>query len=102
MNVRTGDRYRSQVCTTEIVVVRGADAEVDLTCGGQPLVPIDEQPPAGAVPAPGLAAGTLVGKRYVGSDDGIELLVTKAGEGTLAIGETPLEIAAARKLPTSD
>ena len=41
-----------------------------------------------------------MGKRYV-DDGGAELLVTKAGQGTLTVGETPLSLKA-KPLPASD
>ena len=42
-----------------------------------------------------------MGKRYV-DDSGAELLVTKAGAGSLSIGDTPLELKTAKPLPASD
>ena len=55
---------------------------------------------AGAV-APAHAGGTLLGKRY--TDDGaLEVLCTKAGEGSLSIGDTPLVLKEAKPLPASD
>ena len=33
---------------------------------------------------------------------GAELLVTKAGQGTLTVGETPLSLKEAKPLPASD
>ena len=51
-------------------------------------------------PAGGLDTGSQLGKRY--TDGTIELLVTKAGAGTLAVDKTPLDIKGARPLPSSD
>ncbi len=48
-----------------------------------------------------LADGNLMGKRYV-DDGGAEVLVTKAGKGTLSIGATPLALKEAKPLPASD
>jgi hypothetical protein len=42
-----------------------------------------------------------MGKRYV-DDAGAEVLVTKAGQGSLSIGDTPLTIKEAKPLPASD
>ncbi|EUA30718.1 hypothetical protein I553_4975 [Mycobacterium xenopi 4042] len=42
-----------------------------------------------------------MGKRYV-DQSGAEILVTKAGAGTLSIGQTPLTIKEAKPLPASD
>ena len=50
---------------------------------------------------PAFAGGTVMGKRYV-DEGGAELLVTKAGQGTLTVGETPLSLKEAKPLPASD
>jgi len=42
-----------------------------------------------------------MGKRYV-DEGGAEVLVTKAGVGTLSIGGTPLSLKEAKPLPASD
>ena len=42
-----------------------------------------------------------MGKRYV-DDGGAEVLVTKAGAGTLSVGEAPLMLKEAKPLPASD
>jgi len=46
--------------------------------------------------------GTLLGKRYADGDTGLELLCTKAGEGSLSLGGTPLALKEAKPLPSSD
>jgi hypothetical protein len=48
-----------------------------------------------------LASGNAVGKRYIDGHGG-EVLVTKAGIGTLSIGDTPLTLKEAKPLPASD
>ena len=42
-----------------------------------------------------------MGKRYV-DESGAEVLVTKAGAGTLSIGASPLTLKEAKPLPASD
>ena len=42
-----------------------------------------------------------MGKRYV-DEGGGEVLVTKAGAGTLSIGDTPLNLKETKPLPASD
>ncbi|WP_280507352.1 hypothetical protein [Nocardia flavorosea] len=98
---KTGIRLRSQVCTTEVIIVRAADSLDDLRAGGVPMVPIDGPAPSGGGPQEGFADGNLIGKRYV-DDQGAEVLVTKAGAGTLSVGATPLTIKEAKPLPASD
>jgi hypothetical protein len=100
MQLVAGSRLRSQVCSTEVVVVRGGEVEGDITCGGSPLVAMDAVVSEGT-PASGLDTGTSVGKRYTATGD-VELLVTKGGAGSLGLDKTPLDIKGARPLPSSD
>ncbi|MGA0879135.1 MAG: hypothetical protein ACO3SP_08465, partial [Ilumatobacteraceae bacterium] len=85
MQVKPGMRVRSAVCATEVMVVKGA-GDLDLRCGGVPMESGAVQT-TGAPQAP-FDGGTLVGKRY--SLDGVEVLCTKAGAGSLSLGATPL------------
>ena len=99
--VKTGTRLQSQVCDTQVIVVRSSEALDDLRAGGVPMVPLDAAKSADAELDPAFAGGTVMGKRYV-DDSGAELLVTKAGAGSLSIGTTPLEQKTAKPLPASD
>ena len=57
------------------------------------MLPLDAERAADAVPDPAFSEGSTMGKRYV--DDGdAEVLVTKAGAGSLSVGATPLALAA--------
>lgn len=105
MSVRlaAGSRLHSQVCSAEIIVVRGGTGVVELTCGGLPMVPLGEEPTRQVSLAPGLMTGTILGKRYTASqDETFELLVIKPGDGTLADGTDPLPVKSAKPLPASD
>jgi hypothetical protein len=51
---------------------------------------------------PSLAEASLIGKRYVHEPSGLEILCTKGGQGTLAAGDEPLTVKAAKPLPSSD
>jgi len=73
----------------------------DLRAGGVPMLPIGSQPSADAALDPAFSEGNLMGKRYV-DQHGAEVLVTKAGAGTLSIGQTPLTVKDAKPLPASD
>jgi hypothetical protein len=99
--IKNGTRLQSQVCDTQVIVVRSADSLDDLRAGGAPLVPVGSEATAGLELDSALADGSLMGKRYV-DDAGAEVLVTKAGKGTLSIGTTPLAIKEAKPLPASD
>ncbi len=99
--IKNGTRLQSQVCATQVIVVRSADSLDDLRAGGAPMVPVGSEAAAGLTLDPAFADGTLMGKRYV-DDAGAEVLVTKAGQGSLSIGDTPLTIKEAKPLPASD
>jgi hypothetical protein len=100
--VKTGMRLRSAVCDTEVIVIRATAGEVDLRCGGAPMLPEGAPASEAAEPAPGFTEPTLLGKRYSDEEDTIELLCTKAGAATLSLGDKPLAVKGPRPLPASD
>ncbi|MBP9032863.1 MAG: hypothetical protein KBG29_03145 [Pseudomonadales bacterium] len=100
--LKAGTRMRSAVCKTEVMVIVAPAADVALTCGGAPMIPSAETPPAGAVPAPGSAGGSLLGKRYVNAAGNLELLCVKPGDGSLAADGESLVLKEAKPLPSSD
>jgi hypothetical protein len=79
------------------MVRRGPDRS-----GGAEMIPQSETRPSDGAPAAGLTDGTLLGKRYADEALGIEVLCTKAGAGTLCIGDTVLARKDAKPLPASD
>ena len=100
--IKNGTRLQSQVCDTQVIVVRSADSLDDLRAGGAPMVPDRRRRRLPTSPSTTrFADGNLMGKRYV-DDGGAEVLVTKAGKGTLSVGTTPLTIKEAKPLPASD
>lgn len=66
------------------------------------MLPLSEVRDPDAKPDPDFASGAAMGKRYAEEELGLELLVTKAGEGSLSIGTTPLGLKDAKPLPSSD
>jgi hypothetical protein len=102
MELKNGARLRSQVDATEVIVVRGRDGETDLSCGGHPMLDLSATPQEGLSAKDGLDAGTQLGKRYTDAAGEVELLVTKPGTGSLALGGEPLELKSAKPLPASD
>ena len=63
----------------------------------------DTQEPAGdASLDPAAKEGTQIGKRYVDEGGTLELLCTKPGEGSLALGDQLLSLKEAKPLPSSD
>jgi hypothetical protein len=101
--VKVGDRLHSVVCDTEVIIIRATAAEVDLTCGGYLMEPTSAQKPD---PAPRIRSdqgeGSLLGKRYEDEVSGLELLVTKAGSGSLYVDGHALLLKSAKRLPSSD
>jgi hypothetical protein len=76
-----GKRLRSAVSDTEIIVVRSPAAPIELSCGGQPMTANRAAADAGASTTENDA---VLGKRYVDTDTGLEVLCTKAGPGVLS------------------
>jgi hypothetical protein len=99
--IKTGTRLQSQVCDTQVIVVKAADSLDDLRCGGHPMVPLGAERLNAAQPNPAHADGSSMGKRYVDAG-GAEVLVTKAGAGSLSVGATALTLKEAKPLPASD
>src|SRR5262249_10161260 len=97
--IKNGTRLASQVCDTQVIVVRSADSLEDLRCGGVPMVAMGGE--GSGELDPSFADGTVMGKRYV-DETGAEVLVTKPGAGSLSIGETRLELKEVKPLPASD
>ncbi|WP_280461556.1 hypothetical protein [Nocardia carnea] len=79
--IKSGSRLESQVCDTQVIVIRATDALAALRCGGVPMV--------------------ALGKRYI-HDSGAEILVTRGGTGTLTVDTVPLAVKDAKPLPASD
>jgi hypothetical protein len=102
MEIRPGTRLRSTVCTTEVIVVRTPDPGVVLECGGGAMVAAGEAAAAPGEPDPRFAGGTRLGKRYADETLGLEVLCTKAGEGSLAHRGVALQEKDPKQLPASD
>lgn len=96
----TGQRLKSGVCTTEIMVITAPQADLDLTCGGAPMSAKPDESNASLDPA--FAEGTTIGKRYVNTDGKLEILCVKPGQGTLAIAGDKLKLKDSKKLPKTD
>jgi hypothetical protein len=103
VQLKAGQRLRSQVCATEVIIVRAPAVDTDLRCGGSSMVDVSAPEQVAPEPASGFDTGNMLGKRYTSPDDeAFEVLVTKAGTGTLAAGETLLIIKTSKPLPSSD
>jgi hypothetical protein len=96
--MKPGTKLKSAVCDTEVVVIKTSGAAVE--CGGVPMV--TERPAQRGTLDAAFAGGTKIGKRYVDAANTLELLCTKAGQGTLASGGVALQLREAKPLPSSD
>jgi hypothetical protein len=103
VELKPGLRLKSPTSTTEVIVVKAPSSSVDLRCGGGPMVPhADAANAVGGAPDPAHASGTLLGKRYADPVSGLEVLCTKAGDGSLSLGDEPLQVKDTKPLPSSD
>ena len=102
MEFRVGARFKSAVCTTEVLILKSPKDGPSLTCGGVEMIPISQEPPLGVFLADDARGGTLLGKRYVSDDGEFEVLCNKPGEGSLALAGTTLTLKSAKPLPPSD
>ncbi len=102
MEVKIGARLASTVCATEIIVIKAPEGDLDITCGGSPMVPEGEGGAGDAGPQSGHDEGALLGKRYEDADAQIELLCVKPGDGSLGLAGTVLTVKGAKPLPSSD
>ena len=98
--LKAGGRWSSSVCDTEVIVVKGPENEVSLTCGGVEMVEAGGDPVSGELDDSG--DGAQLGKRYVDEEDTIEVLCTKPGSGSLGVDGKMLELKDAKPLPASD
>lgn len=96
--MKPGAKLKSAVCDAEVIVIRGSDVVVE--CGGVAMAL--DRPAERAAINPAFAGGTLLGKRYVDAAGTVELLCVKPGQGSLSIGGAPLDVKAAKPLPSSD
>jgi hypothetical protein len=101
LQLKAGLRLRSATDACEVVVVKAPADPVDLRCGGHPLLPTDAEVTPQSIES-GFDGGTQLGKRYADEALGLEVLCTKAGEGSLSVGETILDVKGAKPLPASD
>jgi len=95
-----GKRLRSTVGDTEIIVVRSPATQVELSCGGQEMTANLETLAAATTSTD--ETDTVLGKRYVDTDTGLEVLCIKPGPGPLTADGRQLTIKAPTALPASD
>ena len=102
MELDPGQKVQSAVCGARFVVIRAPAEEVDLRCGGLPVLAVGG-PQGQPGPPRGTASGqgALLGKRYA-HDCGVELLCVAPGTTLPSVGEEILILKSAKPLPASD
>ena len=98
--LKPGLRLKSAVCAGEAMIVKAID--VELTCGGVPMVAIDEEMPSGVEADADHMYDCLIGKRYVNAEETLEVLCVKGGEGSFGYDGQMLMGKETKKLPSSD
>jgi hypothetical protein len=101
-DLTAGKRLRSTVSDTEIIVIRAPHTPAELCCGGHPMSAEDPAPRAATAAVVTADDTTLLGKRYVDDESGLEVLCTKSGTGALTADGRSLSIKAPKALPASD
>jgi hypothetical protein len=99
---KPGQRLKSAVCETQIIILRAPSEPIELQCGGAEVLAFDAPSPADAKLDPAFAEPSLTGKRYVDEGETLEFLCTKGGAGGLSVNGTALAVKQAKKLPSSD
>jgi hypothetical protein len=102
MKLRPGLKLHSAVCEAQVVVVKAPSDDVEVGCGGAPLLEDGQEPEGAAALDPSAGDAPLLGKRYADDDLGLELLCTRAGTGALTVDGRPLLLKGAKPLPSSD
>jgi hypothetical protein len=102
MKYKPGSRWKSTVCSAELVVVRPPKGDGELACGGSPVVEHDGAVGGAGEVDPAFSEGVLIGKRYVDEESGIEVLGAKPGEGSLSFDGRAMPLKDAKPLPASD
>jgi hypothetical protein len=101
MEMRPGSRWHMSGATTEVVVIRSPTDPVTLSCAGLAMEPLTaDRPNAELGGAP--EAATLIGKRYVDQESGLEVLCTRSGPGPLTAEGRLLAMKTPKPLPSSD
>ncbi len=102
VQLKAGERWKSAVCDTQVVIVRAPDTAIELEIGGHPVVALGDEPAGNRALDPAHSDGSLAGKRYADEEIGLEILVTKPGAGSPSIGGAALGLKEAKPLPSSD
>ncbi len=98
--LKPGLRLKSAVCNGEAMIVKAID--VTLTCGGVPMLEVNEETPGDVQADAEHMYECLIGKRYVNAEETLEVLCVKGGEGSFGYDGQMLMGKETKKLPSSD
>lgn len=101
MILTPGQRLQSVVDDTNVIVVKASGADIDLRCGGHPMVLDDGSVVQSTKPSVD-GGPTKVGKRYHDLEDTVEVVVLRAGTNVLSLREVPLEPKNPKPVPSAD
>jgi|TARA_Y100000310_G_scaffold341896_2_gene442753 hypothetical protein len=82
------------------MVVKAID--VTITCGGVPMIGMEDPLDSSSQADPEHMYKCLMGKRYINKEETLELLCVKAGEGSFGVNGQMLMGKETKKLPSSD
>lgn len=99
LQLRPGLSLYSTVDPTTVVVIKAPAEPVTISISGSEVT--TEKPDSVPADAPA-GDGTLLGKRYADETVGIELLVSKPGNGTLELNGAAMALKESKPLPASD
>ena len=102
MTLRPGQKLHSAVCDAQVVVVRAPATEVEIGCGGAPMLAESEDAAENAALDESIGDAALMGKRYADEELGLEVLCTRSGSGALTVDGNVLSLKGAKPLPASD
>ena len=103
VELKPGARFRSAVGDTEVVVIKAPADPVDLRCGGHPVVPIGDEPPAGLTAEAGIRRGHARSASATSTaPTSSSCSARRAGSASLSVGTELLVLKDAKPLPSSD
>jgi hypothetical protein len=76
-SLKAGSRLKSAVCDAEVMVVRAAEGDFRLCCGGAEMIALATAKPEGVALDAAQSQGTLIGKRYADAAQ-LEFLAPRA------------------------
>jgi hypothetical protein len=102
VQLRAGMQLESAVSPARVIILKAQREDVEVCCGGKPMVTPESKTGQDAVPAADDGSGLVLGKRYQYEALDLEFLCTRAGAGELTVNGEPFALKEAKPLPSSD